>query len=59
VLLTVTSLQGDVIESMFQCLQHAQQRVVGAGQAARTYTHTGTGLDTCTRRHVYRVMELT
>ena len=61
-LLTVMSLQDDLVESLFQCLQHTQQCVVGVihtGQAARMLTHTLIGLDTCAGRHAYRVMELT
>jgi len=46
------------MDSVFQQLQHVQQRVVGViymGQAALAHTHTHTciGLVTCAVRHVY------
>jgi len=52
------SLQGILMDGVFQHLHHAQQRVVGViytGQAvrARTHIHTWIGLDTYTVRHEY------
>jgi len=55
----VTSLQGDLVDRVFQHLQHAKQRVVGVihrdKQRACLHTQTRIGLDTCAGRHVHTV----